>query len=517
MSSSMNTETKVGALVLAAAVGFGWMATKSGSFGVNSVSDDFRTFESNFDNADGLTIGSPIKMAGVRVGEITDIYLSSNGYATVSMHVKEGVPLPANIRTQIASSGLIGEKFIALTTDFTPEGHLEDDVINIPSIGSASVDDIATNFAQISEDLKQVSTALRTSLGGKENADKLTRIVNNIDGIGTRLNYILSDEIAEGQVKKIIDGIASFSEKLETESGDMIGDLRMSASSLRRILGDNEDSASKMIRNLAVASDNLAVITDKIAEGEGFLGQMMMEDNSALDDFAAAMRNIQEVAQKINNGEGTIGRLINDPATADKIDEALDSFAELSGRMNAFTTEVDFHGYQLAAEDVTKGRFNITLRPRPTRYYTFGITGDGFATESEDPRTETSLFGQDFGDELKFTAQFGHVFQNAIGNQDIGFRIGIKDSSFGLGTDMAFADGKFEFSTDFYDFGGDNSGDGEQVPHLDFTARYNLVDRMLYAIGGYDNALDAKYGSPFIGLGFRFIDDDLKFLASQAL
>lgn len=515
---SIATETKVGALVIAAVVGFGWIVTSSGSYGVSTVSQELRPLETEFESADGLTIGSSVKMAGVTVGEISDIYLNGGGYATIIMAIRQGTPLPANVRAQIASSGLIGEKFITLTTDFKPEGTLNEEVIKIPSIGSSSVDDIASNFAQISEDLKQVSATLRNALGGQENADKVARIVNNLDNIGVRLDHFLSAEIKDGQIEQIIDGLAAFSGKLENESGTMIADLRDSAASLKKILGDNENQAGDMIANLNTTAANLSVITDKLAKGEGFLGKLIHEENSALDDFALAMQDIRSAANKINAGEGTIGRLINDPTTADKIEEALDSFTEISGRLNAFTTEIDFNGRQLIGEGIAKGGLNIRLQPRPTRYYVVGVTSDGFATESDDTRSDASFRGEEFGNDMKITAQFGHVFQKVpYLKQDIGLRIGLKDSTFGLGTDMMFDDGKWELSTDLYDFAGQNSGDSNQQPHLDITGRYNIIDRMFYAQGGYDNLLNDKYGSPFIGVGFRFIDDDFKYLASQAL
>lgn len=515
---SITTETKVGALVLTAAISLGWMVTSSGSFGAASVAEELRPLETEFSDADGLTIGSPVKMAGVTVGEISDIHLNGGGYANVTLSIRRGTPVPANVKAQIASSGLIGEKFIALTTDFKPEGSLNEEVVKIPSIGSASVDDIASNFAQISEDLKQVSSSLRSALGGKDNSEKVARIVNNLDSIGVRLDHFLSDEIKDGQITKIVDGLASFSGKLENESGTMIADLRDSAASLKKILGNNEGAAGNMIANLNTTAANLSVITDKLAKGEGFLGKLLTEDNSALDDFSLAMQDIRSAANKINTGEGTIGRLINDPTTADKIDQALDSFTEISGRLEAFTTEIDFNGRQLIGEDVSKGGLSIRLQPRPTRYYVLGVTSDGFATESDDARSDASFRGEEFGNDMKITAQFGHVFQNVpYFDHDVGFRIGLKDSTFGLGTDMTFDDGKWELSTDLYDLAGQNSGDSNQQPHLDITGRYNIIDRMFYAQGGYDNILNDKYGAPFVGVGFRFIDDDFKYLASQAL
>ena len=515
---SIASETKVGLLVITAAVGLGWLSMQSGVIGSSSTNGEYRILKSNFGDVDGLAIGSKIKVAGVQVGEISDIVLNGNGTATLVLAVKKDVPLPENVKAKVATSGLIGEKFVALTTDFTPKGELSIEAEQIPSMGTEDFGNLAANFSKISDDLQQVSASLRSALGGQENSDKLSRIVNNLDSLGGRLNDIFTKEIKQDQLGNIVANLENFSSKLDDQSGDMIADMRDSASALKRILADNENNAGDLIANLGVASRNLSVITDRMVKGEGMLGQMMTKDSTAIADFELAMADLRSVANKIDNGEGTLGRLINDPSTAEKIDGALDSFADLTNRMENFRTDVDFYGYSLMAEDVAKGRFDVTFRPRPSRYYTIGVMGDGFSTESDDPNTSTSLFGQDFGDDLKITAQFGHVFEAVPGiNKDLGFRVGIKDSTFGLGTDMNFWDEKVKVSTDLYDMSGEHNGNGEDNPHLDLTARINLLDRTIYAVGGYDNVLSEKYGSPFVGIGFHFQDDDLKYMLGQAL
>lgn len=508
----MKTESKVGALVITAALGLGWLSTQS-NVGGNGLEGDVRALTSTFSDVEGVMTGSKVKVAGLEVGEISAIRLNSDGSATIEMIVKEDTPLPSNVKAKITTSGLIGEKYVALTTDFTAEGELAEDISHIPSMGTVDAANMAQDFSKVADDLQQITASLRSALGGPENAEKLSRIVDSIDGLTAKLN----NEIEDDKVKTIVDNLEQFSVKLNEQSGDMVADLRDSSAALRKILADNEQNAGDLIKNLGVASKNLAVITDQMASGEGMLGKLIMEDSTAIDDFQVAMADLKEITGKINKGEGTIGRLINDPSTAEKIDGALDSFSNIAGRLETFRTEVDFHGYQLASEDVGKGRMNITFRPRPSRYYVVGVTADGFATEAEDGRSTASFRGEDFGEDIKFTAQFGHVFEGAAFGEDIGIRVGLKDSSFGFGADMAFLDDNLEFNADVYDLTGENSGTSGDNAHVDLTARYMLWNKSLYAIGGYDNLLNEKYGSPFLGLGWKFQDDDLKYLVGSAL
>lgn len=511
-------ELKVGILVLIAIAGVVWLTWRSGSIGNGATSDSYtRYITSEFEDVEGLTVGAKVRIAGVDVGDVTDITLSKTGTATVHMYVDGAVLLPDNILAEISSNSIIGEKFVALATDFTPEGVLAQDKNKIPSKKGASVENMAENFARISADLEQVTSSLRSALGGPENSAKLSRIVNSIDKIGTRLENVMVNEIEEGKIKNIVNNMSDFSDSVGANGNDIISDLKSASHSLRVILEDNEGNAGELIGNLGVAAKNIAEITSRIEKGEGTLGRLFSSDSTALADLDAAMADLREVTHKINSDEGTVGRLINDPTIANKVDTALDNFSQITNRLNAFRTEVDFYGYSLMAEDVGKGRFELTLQPRPTRYYVLGVTSDGFATESSDARSNVAFRNEDFGNELKYTLQFGHVFESAILDKDFGFRIGIKDSTFGIGGDLAFWGNFVEVSADLYDFSGENSGTSEENPHLDLTTKVNLIDNMLYAVGGYDNALSSKYGSPFVGLGFRFKDDDLKYMIGQAL
>jgi len=444
----MQTETKVGLFVVAAATAMGWLSYQSN--GGASIGSEFpRTLSSDFSDVAGISEGTAVRVAGVKVGEVASIELRPNGVALVTMHVKdaEDLILPANVQAKISSDGIIGEKFISLGTDLAPEGLLPPELNSIPSGNGqgGSFDDVAGNFAKLSADLQDVSSALRGSLGGAENAERLERIMSNIDAMTSRFSTILGD----------------------------------------------------------------------VQNGQGTMGALL-NDPTMANDLRQAIADFSAVAQKVNAGQGTLGRLVNDDSTVTKIEEALESLSGAAGRIDQFQTTVDMHGYQLFGEDAGKGRFSITLQPRPNRFYLLGVTGDGQAANSDDARNPTGILGQDFGKEVKFTLQFGQVFENVVAGKDIALRLGLYDSSFGVGTDVRFFDNRLQLSADLYDFDGRNSGSADGKAHLDLTARY-FFDGGLYVMGGIDNAINAELSAPFLGAGYRFGDDDLKYLLGAAL
>ena len=505
------TETKVGSVVLASAIGLGWLTYHSGS--ISRVDEgDTRRLVTEVANAGGLYNGSKVKMAGVDIGFIDKIQLTKKGTALVHLAINEHTPLAENVTAQIASNGLIGEKFISLVSPMYTDKALDTQQNAIPFVGTSTIEDIGAKFSKIASDLSAVSENLRASLAGQENRDKLQRIVGNLDTITTRLDVILNQELEPGKINNIVNNFSDFSDDVTANSEDILASVKSATASLNRILTSNEANTGEMISNFTVVAKNLNAITSKLQDNKSTLGQLINNDSNIIDNLDQASMDIAMVTNKIASGEGTIGRLINDDSTIEKIESALDSLSGLANRVEQIQTEIDFYGYSILGQDVSKGRFDISISPRPNRFYLLGVTSDGYAVEAEDERADTEYFGQDFGNKVKFTAQFGHVYENSLWGNDLYIRFGIRDSSFGVGADTYLADNRVKLSADLYDFGGQNSGNSDGTAHLDLTGRYFMQDLPIYGIAGVDNALNSDLAAPFIGLGMKFNDDDFKYL-----
>src|SRR5215471_550332 len=107
-----NIELSVGAFVLlgiAAVVWFAVQASTGAAIGGSTYAVNAR-----FTNIGGLKTGSQVLIAGVPVGRVEKIDLDSQYAAIVHMNVSRGVRLPSDTIASIKTSGLIGDKFIAL-------------------------------------------------------------------------------------------------------------------------------------------------------------------------------------------------------------------------------------------------------------------------------------------------------------------------------------------------------------------------------------------------------------------
>lgn len=105
-------ETVMGAVVLAVAALFIVFAYKTA--GLRTT--DGYTLIGKFDRIDGLNEGSDVRLSGIKVGTVIKQELDPKTYlAVVTMSIRTDVKLPTDSSAQIASDGLLGDKYLSLS------------------------------------------------------------------------------------------------------------------------------------------------------------------------------------------------------------------------------------------------------------------------------------------------------------------------------------------------------------------------------------------------------------------
>ena len=113
------TEVLVGGIVLAAAIGFFVYAGQV--TGAGGTSGSSYTLSASFRSADGIGVGTDVRLAGVRVGSVTGLELNPETFrADVDFSVADGIDIPDDTQAVIASEGLLGGNFLELVPGGSP-------------------------------------------------------------------------------------------------------------------------------------------------------------------------------------------------------------------------------------------------------------------------------------------------------------------------------------------------------------------------------------------------------------
>ena len=123
------SEIVTGGVVLAAAVAFVIYGGRLAGYGAGGGS---YPMTASFRSAEGVTVGTDVRMSGVKVGTVTDLRLNPETFrADAVFTLPEGVLLPDDSSARIASEGLLGGSFVEILpggslTNLEPGSEIED-------------------------------------------------------------------------------------------------------------------------------------------------------------------------------------------------------------------------------------------------------------------------------------------------------------------------------------------------------------------------------------------------------
>lgn len=478
----MSTELKVGAVVLIAigVLAFFILRLEEGAIFEGEAGYEVRVV---FDSIAGLTVDSEVRLAGVRVGRVSDIDLTEDGRAEVGIRLRDpDIRLRSDAVASVASAGLLGEKYLELTAG-TPGAETVPNGGYIQGGPPVSIDQMVAVMNGIAADVQQT-----------------TQSINNVFGT----------EAGETRMQRILDNLEQFSAEAEL----MVATNR---DAVDNSMGNVEELTARLNELLpAVIEDTRTLVADMddvVNSNEERVGAALDELRELLSSLDRSAGQLEDIMTKVNRGDGTVGRLINEPETFDKVNNALDTIDDSLSSFDTFFNRVGQTQFSFSLrsefyeqDQATKNYFGVRLGLGPTgeRGFILQLVDDNVGAPDVTEIT-TEIFDAD-GDLVESTTERRTVraqdfLLSALLAQRFGrfqLRGGLMESEVGGGVDLfAGADDRWRFSAEAWDFGRDPD------PHLKFRVSYNLLDR-LFLTAGYDDLFSDELGQLFFGGGYQF-------------
>ncbi len=148
-------EVVTGAAVLAVAVAFVLYATQGIQMSGQSGSYPLRA---SFRSVEGITVGSEVRLGGIKVGTITDLTLNPQTFfADAAILVQEQIQLPTDSAILISSEGLLGGNFVEIIPGGAPDNLAPGDEIE-DTQGSVSLISLLMAFVGGKSDSAEPAT-----------------------------------------------------------------------------------------------------------------------------------------------------------------------------------------------------------------------------------------------------------------------------------------------------------------------------------------------------------------------
>jgi phospholipid/cholesterol/gamma-HCH transport system substrate-binding protein len=459
----LSAEAKVGLLVIVGSVLLLYMTFAVGKYQFGEKKGYI--LEANFDSVAGLDTKSSVRMAGVKIGVVEKVELEESR-ALVIMRINPDVQIKRGTEAMIKTMGLLGEKYV----EFIPSknGKLQPSAAEgspyyqrgervQATISPSDVDKLVNQLSAISDDIKQVTAALSQVFGTER---------------GMRsMEDILSD------VRQTTANIKDFSHTLRSDGSELVLRMNELVASLNGVVGENRDNLKVTMENVKEASKNAEM----------------------------ALASIENAARRIDRGEGTIGKLVNDESVYNNIDSAAKGISDYTTRIERMKTVVAFRSEYMFPE--AKSYVTLELKPKPDKYYILELTSDPFSNYDRTVTSTTppgnTVVTETYEDKFKFSLEFAKRWGN------LALRLGLIESTGGIGADYFAFDDRIKFSVDAWNF--NSKEPNNDKAHLKATAAYS-VNKVLFVNAGLDNPMNSQRSSVFAGIGLRFDDDDLKYL-----
>ncbi len=109
--------------------------------------NDYYTLNAMFERVDGINIGSEVNVSGISVGKVVDKKIDLQNYnAILKMNIENNLKLPVDTSAEIASSNLLGDKYVLLVPGADSEYLQDGDAIEFTQ-SSINIEGLISKFA----------------------------------------------------------------------------------------------------------------------------------------------------------------------------------------------------------------------------------------------------------------------------------------------------------------------------------------------------------------------------------
>lgn len=492
-ASKFFTPFKVGLLVFGSFVSFVVFLQIVSTRGFSS--GEHYQVSALFDDVLGLEPASPVQVAGIDVGRISEVRLEG-GKARVFLEIQSRVELYEDASVEKVAISLLGDYKLALEPGSARAP-------KIPPGGEIKKVKSLSDIDAITAEVRTISEALRQLIAGTGDQESpLRRIVGDVEGAVAAARMITES------VRKDIDDNTARLESILRNIDDFTSDLR----TISRGKDEDVDAIIANTRLIAESIRRTSESVEQMVAGNDSedLDASVRSLRSSLDALNRTLENVASITGKVNDGEGTVGKLVNDDDLHRNVAEAAEGVNSLVGGISRLQTWVNLRSEYQFRSGAAKNYVQFTLQPSEDKSYIFEVVNDPRGVREviiDDVETTSPETGQAFRfreRRTRVTEGFNFSLMFAKRLYFAQLRFGIIEGSGGVGADLYFFEDKLRFLFDL-----NRLGEDDRLPRIKALAEMQLVP-YIYAHGGVDDALNAGTVDFFLGLGIRFNDEDLK-------
>lgn len=461
----MKLEAKIGLFVVMALGALLFLSTQVTSLG--KWGNEGYRIQAYVDDASGIEKHTHVLMNGVTIGDVDDIKIEGK-QVRLTLMIDKGVKIPNDSSVVVAQESLLGSKVLNIVVGDSASVLKAEETLT-QSKRYATFDQTSDSVNAAAKELELLLKDFRSTLDDEHRA-AIQEMIIAFRNVGVNLDGVIVEnrEDLHAAIANFRTMSAGFSQTADTVNKDLpaiMARINSLSTRLDNISGSLEHKLPEAVDKFVKIEDNVSVI--------------LTENRSSFKD------TIANAGSFFKSGEEAFG----------KIDSMLSNFTTNE-------LQIAMHTDYMMRDQYGKVYLGVTYLPNPETYYMFDlISSDDFAKYPNG--TPAHEEGKTY-----YSLQYGKRYDNLL------LRAGMIESTGGFGADYFMNHDRLKFSGEVFDFNAVNDVRGTRA-HLKAQVRYQML-KHLELYGGWDNFLNPQSQNIFLGLGLRFIDNDLKYTMGAA-
>ncbi|MGH8860780.1 MAG: MCE family protein [Jatrophihabitantaceae bacterium] len=256
----------------------------------NASFGETRNYKADFTDAAGLNVGDDVRIAGVRVGTVSDIKIVKHDIAEITFSVEKSQPLPSSSQIKLRYRNLVGQRYIDIGQGAGDSTKMQDPGTPIPTSRTTPAVDLTLLFAGFkplfeglaADQINQLSSDIISTLQGE--GGSLEALFNTL---GDLTNALANKDKLIGAVVDNLSTVLDTIGQRDTELSNLIVQLQGFISGLaddRKTIGNALDGINKLSTNTAgLLTQARAPLANDIKDITGLVG--VLNRNSGTIQF----------------------------------------------------------------------------------------------------------------------------------------------------------------------------------------------------------------------------------------
>jgi phospholipid/cholesterol/gamma-HCH transport system substrate-binding protein len=248
-------------------------------------------YQAEFTDVAGLVEGDEVRIAGVRVGQVTGIQLADEQdrpTAVVELEVAADVPLPVDVEALIRYRNLVGQRYIALTEGGGAGGETLEENGLIPLARTTPALDLTVLFGGFQPLLQALSPADMNRLSYE--------IIQVFQGEG-------------GTVESLLSHVASLSDSIADKDA-VIGSMIDNLTTVMSSVAARDQQLSSLVVSLQQFVSGLAADKDAIFDSLQTIDELAVATSGLLEDarppLAADIQALGDLSSNLADSEQAV-------------------------------------------------------------------------------------------------------------------------------------------------------------------------------------------------------------------